>query len=146
MTSKVLFPGSFDPFTRGHADIVERGVQLFGHVVIAVGYNIAKPDAQRDAHLRVQAISQRYQADPRIEVISYACLTTQLAAQVGATAILRGVRSIKDYEYEMQMADVNRQLTGIDTVVLFARPELASVSSSVVRELQHFGVDVSDFI
>jgi len=141
----VLFPGSFNPFTKGHADIVERGLQLFDKVIIAVGYNEQKAD-KGDVEGRVAAIKAVYANEPRVSVIAYNGLTIEAAREQGACAILRSIRSIKDYEYELQMADVNRQLSGIDTVVLFARPELASISSSVVRELQHFGYDTNEFL
>lgn len=141
----VIFPGSFNPFTIGHADIVERALQLFGRVVVAIGYNEQKGN-KVDVEERLNTIRLLYAQESRVEVISYSGLTVDAAKQCGATAILRSVRSIKDYEYELQMADVNRQLTGIDTIVLFARPELASISSSVVRELQHFGQDITRFL
>lgn len=141
----VIFPGSFNPFTIGHADIVERALRLFDRVVVAIGYNEQKGN-KADVEERLNTIRSLYAQESRVEVISYSGLTVDAARQCGATAILRSVRSIKDYEYELQMADVNRQLTGIDTVVLFARPELASISSSVVRELQHFGQDITRFL
>lgn len=150
----VLFPGSFNPFTRGHADIVERALRLFDRVVVAVGYNAQKAEAAGlaagalpdDVAQRVDAIARVYADDERVEVVSYNGLTIDAAREQNACAILRSVRSMKDYEYELQMADVNRQLSGIETVVLFARPELSSLSSSVVRELQQFGCDVSKFL
>lgn len=141
----VIFPGSFNPFTIGHADIVERALHLFERVVVAIGYNEQKGN-KADIEDRLNTIQSLYAQESRVEVISYSGLTVDAAKQCGATAILRSVRSVKDYEYELQMADVNRQLTGIDTVVLFARPELASISSSVVRELQHFGQDTTRFL
>lgn len=141
----VLFPGSFNPFTKGHADIVERALALFDRVVVAVGYNENKADLS-GIDERLETIRRIYACEARVEVLSYSCLTVDVARQVDASAVLRGVRSFKDYEYEMQMADVNRQLTGLETVILFARPEYASISSSVVRELQHYGHDVTDFL
>ncbi len=150
MCKTVLFPGSFNPFTIGHADIVERGLALFDKVVIAVGFNEQKAaeDANvcQDVQQRVDAIATLYKDNSRVSVVAYSCLTVDAAKQHDACAILRSVRSVKDYEYELQMADVNHRLSGIDTVVLFARPELASISSSVVRELQHFGRDISDYL
>ena len=141
----LLFPGSFDPFTLGHADLVNRALKLFDEVVIAIGVNEQKAGWQPvDERLRV--IRQLYINEPRVRVSTYAGLTADYAEAIGAKAILRGVRSIKDYEYELEMADVNRRLTGIDTVVLFADPALAAISSSVVRELAHFGRDISPFL
>lgn len=141
----ILFPGSFDPFTLGHADLVARALKLFDEVIIAVGINEQKT-GWLPVEERVQAIKTLYKGQPRVRVATYQGLTTDFATSVGATAILRGVRSVKDYEYEMQMADVNRQLTGIETVCLFADPQLAAISSSIVRELAHFGKDISAFL
>jgi len=141
-----LFPGSFDPFTRGHADILQRGLQLFDHITIAVGVNEQKtgwiPVAER-----LEALHRFYRTNPNVSVGEYSGLTIDLAHQIGAQFILRGVRTHKDYEYELQMADINRQLApDVQTVVLFADPQLASVSSSVVRELAHFGRDIRPWL
>ena len=95
---------------------------------------------------RVATIKKLYKDEPRIRVESYTGLTVDFAKQLGATAIVRGVRTTADFEYEMQLADVNRLLTGIETILLPASPQLASLSSSVVRELAHFGHDVSKFL
>ena len=140
-----LLPGSFDPFTKGHADLVERGLQLFDHIVIAVGYNENK-EGWIPVRERVDALKALYANEPRVTVESYSCLTADFAKQCGATAILRGIRSVKDYEYEMQLADVNKQLSGIETFLLFSNPQYSSVSSSIVRELAHFGKDIQPFL
>lgn len=141
---RVLYPGSFDPFTIGHDNIVQRALALFDEVVVAVGYNEHKQGTLTPEE-RVRAIQDVYCQQPRVRVIQYSGLTTQIAQQEGAVALVKGVRSMHDYEYEMQMADINRRLTGIETVVLFALPQLACVSSSMVRELAHFGQDVTPF-
>ncbi len=141
-----LFPGSFDPFTRGHASIVERALQLFDHVVIAIGYNAAKIShddiSRREATIR----SVYHDRRERVSVISYSGLTADAARDSGACAIVRGIRSVKDFEYERDMADINRQLSGLETVLLFSLPELAAVSSSLVRELKALGTDISHFL
>ena len=142
---KVLFPGSFDPFTLGHADIVRRALGLFDEVVVAVGYNEQKK-GWMPVEERVEAIRKLYKDEPRVRVESYTGLTVDFAREKGITAIVRGVRTTADFEYEMQLADVNRRLTGIETVLLPASPQLASLSSSVVRELASFGHDVSAFL
>ena len=139
-----LFPGSFRPFTRGHADIVERGLAMFDRIIIAIGVNASKPSA--DAEASADAIRHLYRNEPRIEVAVYSCLTVDFAASRGARFLLRGVRSVKDFEYERDMADINRQLSGIESVILFSRPELAAISSSVVRELETFGRDTTPFL
>ncbi len=141
----ILFPGSFDPFTRGHADLVERALQIFDKVIVAVGYNEHKP-GWIPVQERVNALKAFYANEPRVVVDSYSCLTTDYAKQCGATAILRGIRTVTDYEYEMQLADVNRQLSGIETLLLFTDSKYSSISSSVVRELAHFGKDIQSFL
>lgn len=138
---KVLFAGSFNPFTVGHADIVKRGLELFDEVVIAIGENQDKPSA--DIQERLQAIRDVYKDESRVRVEVYHSLTVDFAREIGACALLRGVRTAQDFEYERQMADANRALAGIETVVLFSLPELGFVSSSLVRDLKKHGVDTS---
>lgn len=141
----MLFPGSFDPFTLGHEDIVKRALGLFDEVVVAVGYNEQKR-GWMPVEERVATIRKLYADEPRVRVESYSGLTADFAAAQGITTIVRGVRTVADYEYEIQMADVNRRLSGIETVLLPASPHLASLSSSLVRELSHFGHDVSEYL
>ena len=140
-----LFAGTFDPFTIGHASVVRRALLLFDRVVVGVGVNDAKhPEAS--AEQRVEAIRQLYAGDDRVEVVAYSGLTVDLARECGATFIVKGVRSVRDYENEREQADVNRRLSGIDTVLLLAEPGLESVSSSTVRSLRSFGRDVTEFL
>lgn len=140
-----LFPGSFDPFTLGHASLVERGLRLFDSIVIGVGVNEQKP-GWIPAEERVEALRRLYADEPRVAVMAYSGLTVDLAAAIGATGILRGVRTVADYQYEMNMADINHRLAGLETIVLFSAPEHAAISSSVVRELAHFGRDIHEFL
>ena len=140
-----LFPGSFDPFTRGHLDIVHRGLAIFDRIVIAVGVNSTKPGAT-PADERMQAIRDAVAGLPGVEVTSYTGLTVDAATAAGACAMLRGVRSSADFDYERTLAEVNRRISGIDTVILCADPALGCVSSSIVRELRHYGRDVSEFL
>lgn len=142
---KVFFPGSFDPFTLGHADLVERALRLFDNIVVAVGYNEHK-SGWIPVEERVRALQEFYAHEPRIEVISYTGLTVDAAQRTACSCILRGVRSTKDYEYELDIADINHRLSGLETVVLFADPHLSSLSSSVVRELSHFGRDIHEWL
>lgn len=139
-----LFPGSFNPFTRGHESLVTRTLSICDGVTIAIGINIEKMNA--DTESRVRAIRELYAGDPRIDVITYSELTGELAKRLGCAFILRGVRNTADFEYEMNMADVNRRLFGIETVLLPALPELAWISSSTARELERFGHDVSELL
>ena len=145
MERPVLFPGSFDPFTLGHDDIVRRALEMFDGIVIAVGYNEQKT-GWMPVEERVAAIRKLYADEPRITVERYTGLTVDFAREHGIGIIIRGVRTVADFEFEMQLADVNRQLTGIETILLPASPQLASLSSSIVRELAHFGHDVSAFL
>lgn len=140
-----LFPGSFDPFTIGHHDIVVRGLQLFDEIVVAIGRNAHKP-GHSSPEERLQAIQQVYANHPRVRVYIYEGLTIDFAQQVGASCILRGVRSVQDFEYERQIADANKQLSGIDTVLLYTRPEYAHISSSLVRELKSYNKDITDYL
>jgi pantetheine-phosphate adenylyltransferase len=141
----IIFPGSFDPFTKGHASVVNRALAFCDRILIAVGYNEAK-SAMFSVEERVRMIRDYYTAEPRIEVRAYNTLTVDYAQELGITHILRGVRTVADFEYERSMADVNRHLSGIETIMLFNEPAMAHISSSTVRELIHYGKDVSDFM
>ena len=141
-----IFVGSFNPFTVGHDSIVRRALPLFDRLVIGVvGDQVHKPDLPPAAE-RCAAIAALYAGEPRIEVKSYDGLAVDLARREGARFIVKGVRSVRDFEYEREQADVNRQLSGVETVLIYAEPGLSSVSSTMVRELRHFGVDVSPYI
>ena len=140
-----LFAGTFDPFTIGHASVVRRALQLFDRVVVAVGVNDAK-HPETTAQQRVEAIRSLYADDERVTVVAYSGLTVEVAREHGAAFIVKGVRSVRDYESEREQAEVNRRLAGIDTVLLMAEPGLEAVSSSTVRSLRSFGRDVSEFL
>ncbi|MBO4661609.1 MAG: pantetheine-phosphate adenylyltransferase [Bacteroidaceae bacterium] len=141
----VVFPGSFDPFTLGHADLVERALRIFDRVIIAVGYNVDK-QSWIPVDERVRAVQELYLEESRVKVMSYNNLTVDFAKENNAGFILRGVRTMQDYEYERQMADINSMLDGIETVVLFTDNTLSGISSSMVRELHHFGRDIAQFL
>ena len=141
-----IFVGSFNPFTVGHDSIVRRALPLFDRLVIGVvGDNVHKPDMP-SAEERMQVIRDLYADEKRIEVKPYFGLTMDFAKAEGAQFIVKGVRSVSDFEYEQWQADLNRRLGGVETILLYTEPELASVSSSALRELSHFGVDVSEFL
>lgn len=140
-----IFPGSFDPFTIGHASIVKRGLPLFDHIVIGVGVNESKRTLYGSDD-RVEQIRQLYAHEPRISVEAYTDLTIDFAKRMSASFILRGLRSVKDFEYERDIATMNQRLSGIETVLLFTEPEYSSISSSVVRELISYDKDVSAFL
>lgn len=140
-----LFTGTFDPFTIGHADIVRRALALFDHIIVGVAVSELKHTKQ-EADQRLQTIKRLYNDNPAVEVVSYSDLTVDLAKRTNASCIIRGVRSVKDFEYERDQAEVNRQLGGIETLLLFADPQTAHISSTLVRELQFFGQDVSKYL
>ena len=145
MKRVALYPGTFDPFTVGHMSIVERGLQLFDEIIIAIGVNEAKKNLtsvqQRIEH--IQRVTSKMQG---VKVISYGNLTVEAAKDHGANFILRGVRTVADYEYERNLAYANRNLTGIETVLLYTLPELSYISSTLVRDLQRHGYDVSQYV
>ena len=143
--NKGLFVGSFDPFTIGHASIVRRALPLFDHIIIGVGVNERKK-YMLSAEERVKRIKRLYADEPKIEVKAYSDLTIDFARREQTTYIIKGVRSVKDFEYEREQADVNRLLSGVETIFLYAEPQLTSISSTMVRELQHFGRDISEFL
>ena len=141
-----IFPGSFDPFTRGHEAVVEQALQFFDRVMIAIGDNVSK-NSLLSLKNRLRLIRRLYENNPKVECVAYSTLTGDLAREVGAQAIIRGVRNTIDFEYERTMAQTNRRLfPEITTLLLFTPPELADVSSSTVRELLQFGHDVSEMI
>lgn len=144
--SSAFFAGSFNPFTIGHRDIVERGIRLFGHVTIAIGHNERKPEDSANVQKRLEAIRNLFKGRTDVDVISYSGLTAQIAKERGETCLMRGIRDMKDYEYERNLADVNRRLFDIETILLFSDPQLSYVSSSMVRELENFGFNASEFV
>ena len=141
-----IFVGTFNPFTVGHDSIVRRALPLFDRLVIGVvGNNVHKPDMP-SAEERMHVIRDLYANEKRIEVKPYFGLAMDFAKSEGAQFIVKGVRSVSDFEYEQWQADFNRRLGGIETILLYTEPELASISSSALRELSHFGVDVSPYL
>lgn len=140
-----LFPGTFDPFTIGHESLVKRGLTLMDEIVIAIGVNESKKSFF-SLEKRIQMISNLYENTPRVRVESYNTLTVDFANEIGAKYILRGVRSVIDFEYEKSIADMNRTISGIETFVLFTEPSFSHISSTTVRELMQYKHDVSKFI
>ena len=128
-----LFPGTFDPFTIGHESLVSRGLELEDEIIKSI-------------RKRLEAIQELYKDEPRVRVMSYDSLTVDFAQQMNAGFILRGIRTVNDFEYEKSIADVNRKLSGIETFILFTEPEHTHISSSIVRELLRYGKDISQFV
>ncbi|MBO7417785.1 MAG: pantetheine-phosphate adenylyltransferase [Bacteroidaceae bacterium] len=143
--SKALFPGTFDPFTIGHEAIVKRTLTFMDEVVIAIVNN---PDKHTlfSVEERVKMISELFKDEPRVSVIAFAGATPDIALEVGANAIVRGVRSVKDFEYEENLAFIYKKMCGVETILLYTDPELACVSSSIVREMIKYGKDPSEFV
>ena len=140
-----IFTGSFDPFTIGHDAIVRRALPLFDRIVIGVGVNERKQNMYSAAE-RVAQISRIYASEERISVKAYSDLTIDFAHREGARFIIKGIRSVKDMEYEREQADINRQIGQVDTLFFFAEPQYESISSSMLRELSHFGKDISAWL
>ncbi len=138
-----VFVGSFDPFTIGHDSLVRRALPLFDKLVIGVvGDNVHKPN-MTPANQRMDAIATLYRKNPHIEVKVYDGLAMDFAKDVGAHFIVKGIRNVNDLEYERAQAYFNQKLGGIETILLYTEPELMNVSSTAVRELSHFGKDIS---
>ncbi|MBN2660657.1 MAG: pantetheine-phosphate adenylyltransferase [Tannerellaceae bacterium] len=140
-----LFPGTFDPFTIGHQSLVTRGLTLVDEIVISIGINDKKL-TYFSLERRIEAIRCLYKNEPRVTVQQYNSLTVDFAKEMGAEFILRGIRTVNDFEYEKSIADVNRKLSGIETFILFTEPEHTHISSSIVRELLRYGKDISLFV
>jgi pantetheine-phosphate adenylyltransferase len=145
MKRKAIFPGTFDPYTIGHYSLVKRSLELVDEIVIAIGVNDAKK-TYFSLEKRVKMIRSLYKDENRVSVETYSNLTVDYAGETGARFIIRGIRTVNDFEYEKTIADMNRNISGIETIVLFTEPELTHISSTVVRELLRFGHDVSRFL
>lgn len=144
MKKIALFPGSFNPFTQGHANIVSRALNLFDGIIIAVGENSQKTASNLSQNK--QKIQQLYQNDHRVKVVSYHCLTADLLQKENATCIIRGIRNQADLAYEQEIAQANYSLFQVETVFLLASPQLQEISSSLVRELEKYGKDISQLL
>jgi len=140
-----IFPGSFDPFTIGHYSVVTRALTFVDEVVIAIGVNEAKKTLF-PLKKRIEIINKAFAHESRVRVESYDSLTIDFAKKVNATIILRGIRSIADFEYEKTVADANRRLSGIDTILLFTEPQHSFISSTVVRDILRYDKDVNCFL
>ncbi len=141
-----LFPGTFDPVTLGHTDIINRAMPLFDKIVIGIGRNVNKVPMYSEEQ-RLAWLKDIYKNKPRVEVVAYDGLTVNCCKEVGATFILRGIRYVNDFEYEKAIADMNRSITGnIETVFFTCLPQYTSVASTLVRDVIKNGGDVSQFL
>jgi pantetheine-phosphate adenylyltransferase len=142
---RAVFPGSFDPITNGHLDVISRGIKLFDELIIAVG-NSSLKDQLFTLSERVEMIKPLVAGIEGVTVQSYDCLTVEYAASVGATAMLRGLRNLTDVQYEFQLAMTNRAVAGIETVFVMTSERYGFTSSTLIREVARLGGDVSNLI
>lgn len=142
---RAIFPGTFDPFTIGHESIVKRALTFMDEVVVGIGINEAK-NTHFTVEKRLEQISDFYKDNPRVKVYAYDTLTVDFATQMDAKFMIRGIRTVKDFEYEESIADINRRLAGIETILLFTEPELSCISSTLVRDLLSFKKEITQFI
>lgn len=142
-----IFPGSFDPFTKGHHDIVVRSLALFDNMIIAIGHNAQKNKRYFEIEWMVDKINSLFSDNDRVEVTVYDELTAELAKKRNANFLVRGLRNTTDFEYENSISQVNKTInSALETVFLITSPELAQISSSIIREVHRYGGDVSSFL
>lgn len=142
-----IFPGSFDPFTRGHEDIVLRGLQLFDEIVIAIGYNSKKNIRYFEIDMMMDRIRKTFDGYNNISVETFSELTAEFAKRHHAKYLLRGLRNTTDFEYENSIAQINKQLNAeLESVFLITSPQFAWISSSIIREVHRYSGDVSEFL
>lgn len=142
-----LFPGSFDPFTKGHFDIVQRSLDLFDHVVIAIGHNSKKNNRYFELDWMVEKINQAFKDESRVTLAVYDELTAEFAKKHNARFLVRGLRNTTDFEYENSISQMNRYLNEeLETIFLITSPDLAPISSTIIREVHKYGGDVNPFL
>jgi pantetheine-phosphate adenylyltransferase len=142
-----LFPGSFDPFTKGHEDIVRRGIHLFDEIIIAIGYNSGKTQRYFPIDFMISKIQGTFKDQPSIKVLTYSELTAEFAKKNEAKYLLRGLRNTTDFEYENSIAQLNKHLNNeLESVFLITSPQFAAISSSIIREVHKYKGDVSGFL
>lgn len=147
MKKTAIFPGSFDPYTNGHHDIVMRALSIFDEVIIGIGYNSTKQTRYFDIELMIQKIEGVYSDIPEVKVVVYNELTSSLAKKHQANFLIRGLRNTTDFEYENTISQMNRYLNeDLETVFLITSPQYAAVSSTVIREVHRYGGNVSEFL
>lgn len=147
MTKIAIFPGSFDPFTKGHHDVVNRSLNIFDKVIIGIGYNSSKKNRHFDIDMMVKKIKETYVHNNNVDVLVYNELTSTFAKKHNANFLIRGLRNTTDFEYENTISQMNRDLnSNLETVFLITSPEFAAISSTVIREVHRFGVDINKYL
>ena len=147
MKRVAIFPGSFDPFTKGHEDIVLRGLELFDEVIIGIGHNTVKNTRYFDLDKMVELINQTFENHDNVKVVVYNELTAELAKKYDAKFLLRGLRNTTDFEYENSIAQVNRYLNSdLESVFLITSPKFAAISSTIIREVHKYNGNISEFL
>ena len=141
-----LFPGSFDPFTNGHLDIVRRGAELFDQLIVAIGTNSSKQRYLPVEQMQ-EIIADLFRDEPRVSVRTFKGLTAEFARETGATYLLRGLRNSPDFEYEKPIAYGNKHVNSdLETVFLLTSPALGAISSTIIRDIHRFGGNVNAFL
>ncbi len=146
--AKVLYPGSFDPITKGHMNIIEQSLELFDEVVVAVMHNPAKKNSFFTAEERVEIIKELYKDNPNVTVVTAEGATVDVALDNDCKAIVRGLRSLTDFDYEVGLQQINKDLTDgkVNTVCLFADKDYQFISSSMVKEVFGLNKDISKYV
>jgi pantetheine-phosphate adenylyltransferase len=141
-----LFPGSFDPITIAHVDILKRSIPLFDKVVLGIGLNSSKQNFL-SAETREEIVRSVFKAYPNVEIATYQGLTVDFCKQIGATYMIRGIRSVGDFEYERAIAQINQtMMPNVETIFILSKPEYSAISSTIVRDILRNGGDVSPFL
>ena len=145
MQKIAVFPGSFDPFTKGHEVIVNKGIDLFDEIVIGIGVNSAK-NYMYNIDNRIKHISSLFESNPNIKVEAFRSLTVDFCKEIGANTIIRGLRDAKDFQYEKSIAHMNKEIAGIETVFFLTDQKYAAINSSIVREIHKNGGPIDAFV
>ncbi len=146
MKRVALFPGSFDPFTKGHYDIVIRGLKLFDEIIVAIGQN-TKKQRYFPLELMIEKVTETFENEENIKVVTYNELTASFVKKFDARYLLRGLRNTTDFEYENSIAQVNKYLNSdLESVFLITSPEYAAINSSIIREVHRYEGDINVFL
>jgi len=147
MKRTAIFPGTFDPFTKGHEDVVNRSLSLFDEIIIAIGFNSQKNKRYFEIDFMVSKIEQVFKNEERVQVVVYNELTAKFAERYNAVALVRGLRNTTDFEYENSISQINTHLNPkLESVFLITNPLFASVSSTIIREVHKYGGNVDEFL